>query len=155
MPLGLGAYFQQPLAVGTVAPDFAALDHEDRTVRLTDLRGRAIVLIFYPGDDTRVCTAQLCDFRDRWSVAQSCSVSILGVNPQGAASHRAFAAKNSFPFPILVDRGGRIAAAYHAGGVFVRRTVYGIGSDGRIAFAERGAPEPDRVLSALAVRPAI
>jgi thioredoxin-dependent peroxiredoxin len=146
------AYFGGPLSVGFPAPDFEAADQSGKTVRLSALRGRPVVLVFYPGDDTPGCTRQLCEFRDRWSAYQAAGVAVFGVNPQGAASHTKFAAKFRFPFPILVDRGGRIASEYHAGGRLVRRTVYAIGADGRVAFAQRGMPAPELVLSAL--RPA-
>ncbi len=70
------------------------------------------------------------------------------MNPQGAGSHGRFKEKHKFPFPLLVDSGKRVADLYHCGGLFVRRTVYLIGPDGRIAFAERGMPSPDQVIKA-------
>jgi thioredoxin-dependent peroxiredoxin len=143
------AYFGGPLSVGSPAPDFEAADQTGKTVRLSALKGAPVVLVFYPGDDTPGCTRQLCEFRDRWSAYKAAGVVVFGVNPQGAASHTEFAKKFKFPFPILVDRGAEIASAYHAGGWLVRRTVYGIGADGRIAFAERGSPAPDLVLATL------
>ncbi len=143
------AYFGGPLSVGSPAPGFEAADQTGKTVRLAALKGTPVVLVFYPGDDTPGCTRQLCGFRDRWSAYRNAGVQVFGVNPQGPASHAKFASKFKFPFPILVDRGGQIANAYRAGGRLVRRTVYGIGADGRIAFAQRGMPAPDLVLAAL------
>ena len=143
------AYLGAPLSVGSPAPDFEAVDQTGTTVRLSALRGSPVVLVFYPGDDTPGCTRQLCEFRDRWSAYKDARVKVFGVNPQGAASHTKFVEKFGFPFPILVDSGGEIASAYHAGGRLVWRTVYGIGSDGRVAFVERGMPSPDVVLAAL------
>jgi peroxiredoxin Q/BCP len=145
----LEAYFGGPLDVGSPAPDFEAEDQTGKKVKLSALRGSPVVLVFYPGDDTPGCTRQLCEFRDRWSAYTAAGVAVFGVNPQGAASHTKFATKFKFPFPILVDQGARIARDYHAGGRLVRRTVYGIGRDGRVAFAQRGMPSPDRVLAAL------
>jgi peroxiredoxin Q/BCP len=145
----LDAYFGGPLSVGSAAPDFEAEDQTGKKVRLSSLRGGPVVLVFYPGDDTPGCTRQLCQFRDRWSAYRDAGVAVFGVNPQGAASHTKFARKFGFPFPILVDRDARIARDYHAGGRLVRRTVYGIGGDGRVAFARRGMPSPDDVLAAL------
>jgi peroxiredoxin Q/BCP len=145
----LEAYFGGPLSVGSPAPDFEAVDQTGKTVKLSSLKGSPVVLVFYPGDDTPGCTRQLCEFRDRWSAYKAAGVAVFGVNPQGAASHTKFAKKFEFPFPMLVDRGAEIAGAYHAGGWLVRRTVYGIGADGRVAFAERGSPTPDLVLAAL------
>jgi len=148
----IDAYFGGPLHVGSPAPDFEAVDQTGKTVRLSALRGAPVVLVFYPGDDTPVCTRQLCEFRDRWSACQDAGVAVFGVNPQDAPSHAKFAAKFRFPFPMLVDRGGRIAGDYRAGGRLVRRTVYAIGADGQIAFVQRGSPSPELVLGAL--RPA-
>jgi peroxiredoxin Q/BCP len=145
----IDAYFGGPLGVGSPAPDFEAVDQTGKTVKLSALKGSPVVLVFYPGDDTPGCTRQLCEIRDRWSAYEAAGVAVFGVNPQGAASHTKFAAKFGFPFPILVDQGGEIAGVYHAGGWLVRRTVYGIGADGRVAFAERGSPAPDLVLAAL------
>ena len=147
------AYFGGPLNVGSPAPDFQAADQTGRQVRLSALKGTPVVLVFYPGDNTPGCTRQLCDFRDRWGTYKSAGVAVFGVNPQSAVSHTKFAQKFGFPFPILVDQGGEIAGLYRAGGWLVRRTVYGIGADGRIAFAQRGMPAPDQVLATLRPRP--
>lgn len=143
------AYFGGPLSVGSPAPDFEAADQTGKRVRLSALKGSPVVLVFYPGDDTPGCTRQLCEFRDHWDAYKAAGVAVFGVNPQGAASHSKFAKKFGFPFPILVDRGGEIAGEYRAGGWLVRRTVYGIGADSRIAFAQRGIPSPDLVLASL------
>jgi peroxiredoxin Q/BCP len=138
--------FSDPLPVGTPAPDFTALDDAGRTVSLSALRGRNVVLVFYPGDDTPGCTKQLCQFRDDWSQAVARRVEIFGVNPQGAVPHQKF--REKFPFPLLVDAGRKIASLYHANGLIVKRTVYLIGPDGQILFSRRGMPAPAEVLAA-------
>jgi peroxiredoxin Q/BCP len=135
-----------PLPPGTPAPDFSAADDSGRTVALSALRGRNVVLVFYPGDDTPGCTKQLCQFRDRWDQVTARGVEVYGVNPQGATKHTRFREKYRFPFPLIVDEGRRIARLYNAGGPIVRRTVYLIGPDGVIRFARRGMPSPDEVL---------
>ncbi len=61
--------FSDPLAVGVAAPDFTSADDQGRVVKLSGLHGKNVVLVFYPGDNTPVCTAQLCEFRDRWEEA--------------------------------------------------------------------------------------
>jgi thioredoxin-dependent peroxiredoxin len=71
------------------------------------------------------------------------------VNPQRAASHAGFRQKQHLPFPLLVDKGQKVAELYHANGIIVKRTVYLIGVDGKIRFAKRGMPSPDEVLAAL------
>ena len=139
--------WSDPLPVGSPAPDFTVLDDTGRTVALSQLRGRNVVLVFYPGDDTPGCTKQLCEFRDDWAKAKSLGVEVFGVNPQSAEKHGKFRRKFSFPFPLLVDHGQHIAKLYHANGLIVKRTVYLIGPDGVIRFARRGMPPPSEVLA--------
>jgi len=72
---------------------------------------------------------------------------VFGVNPQGLESHAKFRARHHFPFPLLIDKGQKVAALYHANGIVVKRTVYRIDADGFIAFAQRGMPAPRDVLA--------
>ena len=140
--------FSDPLPVGAAAPEFTLPDDAGRSVALSGLRGRGVVLVFYPGDDTPGCTKQLCQFRDSWDAARQRGVEVFGVNPQSPGSHGKFRQKYHFPFPLLVDRGQKVAALYHANGLIVKRTVYLIGPDGVIRFARRGMPKPSEVLAA-------
>ena len=140
--------WSDPLAPGSKAPDFSLPDESGRKVSLAGLRGSNVVLIFYPGDDTPTCRKQLCEFRDRWEKARARNVAVYGVNPQSSASHAKFREKFHFPFPLLVDAGQKVAALYHANGIIVKRTVYLIGPDGMICYAQRGKPEPEAVLAA-------
>ena len=71
------------------------------------------------------------------------------MNPQNAASHAGFRQKHNLPFPLLVDKGRKVTGLYTAGGFIVRRTVYLIGKDGKIQFAQRGAPAPNKIVAAL------
>jgi thioredoxin-dependent peroxiredoxin len=139
-----------PLAVGTPAPPFSLPDDSGKTVSLEGLRGKNVILVFYPGDDTPGCTRQLCEFRDEWQAARQRGVEVFGVNPQGAARHARFRQKYQFPFPLLVDSGREVAKLYQANGLIVKRTVYLIGPDGVIRFAQRGMPAPSEVLAAAA-----
>jgi thioredoxin-dependent peroxiredoxin len=139
--------WSDPLPAGTAAPDFSLPDESGSAVRLAGLRGRNVVLVFYPGDDTPGCTKQLCQFRDDWKDTQTRGVEIFGLNPQTARSHGAFRRKYGFPFPILVDRGQKVGALYRTNGLIVKRTVYLIGPDGVIRFSRRGMPPPHEVLS--------
>lgn len=143
-----GWLFSDPLPAGSPAPDFTLPDDSGQNVTLSKLRGRSVVLVFYPGDDTPGCTKQLCQFRDDWAEARQRGVTVFGVNPQRAQSHQKFRRKFSFPFPLLVDKGQKVAALYKANGLIVKRTVYLIGPDGRILFARRGMPNPHEVLAA-------
>lgn len=140
--------FPEPLAAGTTAPDFTLSDHLGQSVHLAELRGHNVVLVFYPGDDTMVCRKQLCEFRDSWEQAGERNTLVFGVNPQSEASHEKFIAHYSLQFPLLVDKGQRIAELYRASGLIVRRTVYLIGPDGVILYARRGKPPVSEVLSA-------
>jgi peroxiredoxin Q/BCP len=140
--------FSDPLPSGSQAPDFTLPQQDGKTVRLSKLRGKNVVLVFYPGDDTPVCRAQLCEFRDQWGEARKRNAQVFGVNPAGAGSHSKFQEKYHLPFPLLVDAGQKVAALYHANGLFVKRTVYLIGPDGAIRYAKRGKPNPAEVFAA-------
>jgi peroxiredoxin Q/BCP len=140
--------FSDPLPVGSQAPDFETADDAGHPVKLSALKGKNVVLVFYPGDNTPVCTAQLCEFRDRWEQAEQRNVVVYGVNPRGAASHAGFRAKQHLPFPLLVDEGQKIGEAYHTNGLIVKRTVYLIGPDGTVRYARRGKPPVQEVLAA-------
>ena len=140
--------FSDPLAAGSKAPEFSLPGQDGKAVRLSKLRGKNVVLVFYPGDDTMVCRKQLCEFRDQWQQARKRNVEVFGVNPGSAESHRKFQEKYHFPFPLLVDDGQKVAELYHANGLFIKRTVYLIGPDGVILYAKRGKPDPGEVLAA-------
>ena len=140
--------FSDPLPTSSQAPDFTLRKQDGGSVSLSKLRGKNVVLVFYLGDDTPTCRKQLCEFRDQWSEARKRNALVFGVNPAGAASHAKFQEKYRLPFPLLVDEGQKVASLYHANGLFVKRTVYLIGPDGRIRYGKRGKPEPSEVLAA-------
>jgi peroxiredoxin Q/BCP len=139
----------EPLPVGSPAPDFTLPDETGQPVSLSALRGRPVLLVFYPGDNTPGCTSQLCDMRNDWNRLTALGVATFGVNPQSAASHQKFSRKYDFPFPLLVDKGRAVAKLYLASGLIVKRTVYLIGPDGIIRFARRGMPPVREVLAVL------
>jgi thioredoxin-dependent peroxiredoxin len=134
------------LSVGVKAPDFSAPDETGRSWSLKALKGRTVVLYFYPKDNTPGCTVEACDFRDRFDAFAKKKVVLLGVSPDGAKSHAGFKAKHGLPFPLLVDEDKEICQAY---GVWREKSLYGrkfmgverstfvIGPDGRIVRAER------------------
>lgn len=141
--------FTAPLGVGEEAPDFTLQDETGKPMTLSKWREiKNVVLIFYPGDDTGVCTKQLCEFRDNWTAVAERDTMVYGVNPQSAEKHSRFSAKYRYPFPLLVDKDQRAARLYHASGLVVRRTVYLIGKSGRIRYGRRGKPDPAEVLAA-------
>lgn len=110
------------LKTGDMAPDFEALTDEGRKIRLSDFRGRKVILYFYPKDNTSGCTAQACSFRDHYQQIQEAGAVVLGVSPDSAASHRKFREKYQLPFPLIVDADHRIAEAY---GTWGEKSLYG------------------------------
>jgi peroxiredoxin Q/BCP len=100
------------LRVGDPAPDFETKNDLGETVRLGDLRGKRVVLYFYPKDDTPGCTRQACGFRDNYAAIGQKNAVVLGVSPDDAASHTAFKQKFELPFPLLVDSDHKISEAY-------------------------------------------
>jgi thioredoxin-dependent peroxiredoxin len=142
---------RDPLPVGSKAPDFTLPTQSGKRVKLSSLRGKNVVLVFYPGDDTLICRQQLCEFRDVWPDIRGMNVVVFGINPQSAVSHREFRERYQFPFPLLVDADQHVASLYNSDGGMVNRTVYLIGPDGKIRYARRGMPKPQEVLAAAKV----
>jgi thioredoxin-dependent peroxiredoxin len=101
--------------VGKQAPDFE-LPGTDGTFRLSDHRGERVVLLFYPGDNTMVCTKQFCSYRDRAEDFASLNATVVGISSQGLASHEGFIAKNGLNVPLLADVDKKVAKAYSAHG---------------------------------------
>ena len=108
--------------VGDPAPEFDLEDASGSRVRLADLRGRKVVLYFYPKDDTPGCTQEACDFRDASRDFASAGVVVLGISPDTAASHHAFREKLGLSFPLLADPDHHAIEAY---GVWREKTMYG------------------------------
>jgi peroxiredoxin Q/BCP len=113
---------ENTIAVGQLAPDFALLSDGGTTVRLSDFRGKRVILYFYPKDDTSGCTTQACGFRDTYPAIEDKNAVVLGVSPDGQASHQAFKTKYSLPFLLLVDDQHAVAEAY---GVWTLKSVEG------------------------------
>jgi thioredoxin-dependent peroxiredoxin len=150
------------LEAGTAPPPFALEDAGGGRVSLTDFRGRNVVLYFYPADDTPGCTKEACGFRDAWNDLAALGVTVLGVSPDAAASHRDFAAKYRLPFTLLSDPDRSVMRAY---GAFGEKTMYGrrvtgvirstvwIGPDGRVRRhwprVTNAAQHPGKVLEAI------
>jgi peroxiredoxin Q/BCP len=122
------------LPVGSPAPTFTTQAHDGTKVDLAKLKGKYVVLYFYPKDDTPGCTKEACDIRDNWTKMQKAGVAVFGVSTQDNGSHKAFAEKYKLPFPLLPDDKGEIAAKYKVPVVDgkARRITYLIGKDGKI-----------------------
>jgi peroxiredoxin Q/BCP len=131
-----------PISTGISAPDFSLFDENNVARRLSDFRGRPVVLYFYPKDDTPGCTTEACNFRDDYSAFISADLVIVGVSPDSPKSHAKFKMKYSLPFPLLADEGHKICDKYGVWGPKkfgghgyegVLRTTFLIDSSGRIA----------------------
>lgn len=110
------------VAIGDQAPDFTALTDQGETLKLSDLRGKRVILYFYPKDDTSGCTTQACGFRDQYPVIEEKNGVVLGVSPDSVKSHQKFKTKYNLPFTLLVDEDHAVAAAY---GVWGEKSMYG------------------------------
>lgn len=110
------------LAEGSSAPDFTLLDQDGKETTLSALKGKPVVLYFYPKDDTSGCTKQACDFRDTQPAIKKAGAVVLGVSPDSVASHVKFAKKYELPFTLLSDPDHAVAEKY---GVWVEKSMYG------------------------------
>jgi thioredoxin-dependent peroxiredoxin len=110
------------LEVGAKAPAFSLVDDTGTKVKLADLKGKAVVLYFYPRDDTPGCTKEACAFRDRFAEMKKRGVEILGISTDSQESHAKFREKYNLPFPLLVDEGHSVAEKY---GAWREKNMYG------------------------------
>lgn len=149
------------LQVGDEAPDFALPDADGDTVRLSDLRGRPVVVYFYPRDDTPGCTTQACGIRDHWEQFRALGAEVLGISPDTVASHARFRDRHRLPHRLLADPDAEVIRRYGAWGTkrmygreyegVIRSTVL-VGPDGRVAAVwpkVRPKDHAEKVLAAL------
>ncbi len=108
--------------VNDVAPDFELPTQDGAPLKLSDLKGRKVVLYFYPKDDTPGCTTQACGLRDAWTDFQDKGAVVLGVSPDSVAAHVRFRGKYELPFTLLADTSHEVAEKY---GVWQEKTRYG------------------------------
>lgn len=124
------------IAVGDKAPDFELEADSGGRFRLADLRGRRVLLVFYPGDETPVCTAQLCEYRDGFEDYRQLGVDVVGISRDDAESHRKFKARRSLPFKLLSDSDLAVARKYGAAGMLgMKRAVFLVDEDGILRYA--------------------
>jgi peroxiredoxin len=128
--------------VGALAPDFTLPGTQGEVTLSERLKRRAVLLVFYPGDDTPVCTRQLCDYSDNLKEFESLGVDVLALNPQSLASHQRFASKQNLSFPLLSDADAKVCRSYGAIGLLgmTKRALVLIGRDGRIRWRHTDLP---------------
>jgi len=147
---------------GQQAPDFELASDAGERVRLSDLRGKPVVLYFYPKDDTPGCTKQACGIRDAWGEYRARGAVVLGVSPDDEASHVKFKEKYSLPFTLLADPDHAVATEYGAWGEKknygktyegIIRSTFVIGPDGTLVKALRNVKPDGHAERVLAVLP--
>jgi thioredoxin-dependent peroxiredoxin len=145
---------------GSEAPDFELTAHDGSTVRLSDLRGKPVVLYFYPRDDTPGCTTQACGIRDAFGEFERAGAVVLGISPDDERSHVEFREKYGLPFTLLADPQHRVADLYgvwgekrYAGRTYtgIERSTFVVGPDGRVERVLRRVKPATHARDVLAV----
>ena len=147
---------------GKAAPAFTLNDSDGNKVALKNLKGKNVIVYFYPKDDTPGCTKEACGFRDLWKDIQQTDTVVLGISPDGAASHSRFTAKYNLPYTLLSDPDRKVMEKYGAYGdkmmygkktVGVIRSTVWIGPNGKVVThwkrVSKAADHPQKVLEAL------
>lgn len=127
------------VSVGDVAPEFTLPGTGGKSYSLSSFRGQPVVLVFYPGDDTPVCTKQLNSYNNELSAFDSVGAQVLAISAQDLESHEQFASKHGFNFPLLADTEKSVASLYGTVGPlgFPRRSVFVIDASGVVRYAHR------------------
>jgi len=124
---------------GSAAPDFALPDGDGVTWRLSDQRGKVVVLLFYPGDETPICTRQMCSVRDRWEDYTATGAEVVGISTNSVESHKTFAEHHDLPLRLLADADRKVADLYGANSMIpgkVARSVFVINAQGVITHRD-------------------
>ena len=145
------------MKIGEIAPDFSLKDGDGNSWALSDHRGKTVVLLFYPGDNTPVCTAQLCSVRDHWSEYQATGAEVVGISTDSVESHKGFAEKNELPLRLLSDPDRKVSEMYDMRSWLPGRSARGvvvIDKEGKITYRKAEAislfrPNDDDVLEAI------
>ncbi|SRR5258706_3108345 len=123
--------------LGAPAPDFELPGDDGKTYRLSSHRGKRQLLVFYPGDNTPVCTAQLCDYRDGVEEFAGLGIEVVGISSDDLDSHRRFRARHKLPFTLLSDIDAAVAKRYGAHGMMgTKRAVFLVDEQGKLAYAK-------------------
>ncbi|MDQ3799798.1 MAG: peroxiredoxin [Acidobacteriota bacterium] len=145
------------MKVGDIAPDFSLKDGEGKEWNLSEQRGRTVVLLFYPGDDTPVCTKQLCSVRDNWEQYEATGAEVVGISTDSVASHKDFADKYNLTLRLLADEKGEVNKLYDAKSWLPGRSaraVVVIDKTGRVVYhkvqpVSLFRPKDDEILEAI------
>lgn len=124
---------------GVAAPDFALPDSQGQTWRLADHRGQVVVLLFYPGDETPICTAQMCSVRDRWEDYIATGAEVVGISTDSVESHQNFVQHHNLPLRLLADTDRKVADLYGAQSLIpgkVARSVFVIDAKGVVRYRD-------------------
>ena len=124
---------------GSPAPDFTLLDGDGQNWRLSDHQGKVVVLLFYPGDETPICTRQMCSVRDRWEDYAATGAEVVGISTNSVESHKSFAAHHELPLRLLSDTDRKVADMYGAQSLIpgkVARSVFVINRAGVITHRD-------------------
>jgi peroxiredoxin Q/BCP len=124
---------------GSPAPDFTLLDGDGQTWRLSDQFGKVVVLLFYPGDETPICTRQMCSVRDRWEDYAATGAEVVGISTNSVESHKSFAEHHELPLRLLADTDRKVADLYGAQSLIpgkVARSVFVIDGQGVITYRD-------------------
>jgi len=124
---------------GAIAPDFALQDGDGVEWRLSDQRGKVVVLLFYPGDETPICTRQMCSVRDHWEHYANTGAEVVGISTNTVKSHKEFAEHHNLPLRLLADVDRKIADLYGARSMIpgkVARSVFVIDASGVIRYRD-------------------
>lgn len=145
------------MKISEMAPDFTLKDGEGNNWSLSDQKGKTVVLLFYPGDNTPVCTAQLCSVRDHWSEYQATGAEVVGISTDSVESHEGFAEKHSLPLRLLSDPDRKVSEMYGMKSWLPGRSARGvvvIDKEGKVVYSKAQAlslfrPADEDVLTAI------
>lgn len=145
------------MKINEPAPDFSLPDGNGAQWRLSDHRGKVVVLLFYPGDETPICTRQMCSVRDRWQDYQATGAEVVGISGDSVESHRKFAEHHDLPLRLLSDANATASKLYGARSLIpgrVARSVFVIDADGILRYSDirpigLSKPKDDAIIAAI------
>jgi len=130
---------KENVRIGTAAPEISLPDSDGKQWRLSDQRGKVVVLLFYPGDETPICTRQMCSVRDRWEDYLATGAEVVGISTDSIESHKKFAEHHDLPLRLLSDTNGQASNLYGARSLIpgkVARSVFVIDAQGVLRYSD-------------------